>query len=411
MIIRAKQNKLYQPVGNRYLPGRVTNPLIERFMSFRLGIFICYGMPTYNEEDLYTVNYTVPSVNPTVFAPPANIDSKVRGWVDFAVDSCEAEYVILTVVHNQGFGIYPFKTELNGGVQFSATCSSRGTVNYPQYSPYNVSSPLYSTKPSQTIVHSFCDQCNKRGVEPVLYYNTGKQVVAKGAHSFEESTFDPSGNYQDWYAVYAADGLDAANAAYPTLTGTYAQHYKKYEDYVVGQLCELVNDPLLNFKYLWLDAYRYTHFGLVERLYNTIKSISDKIVIANYIPVPYPGGSITPNGFVSGLPPYNFVGDISPFFHDISSIEYFIKPDDNAEIENRYVPHKGSNYYIPKELTKNTAGSWYWKTGLSVNSQSTVQGYYNFAKARGVPISLSLGPDQNGDIVTAQGNVLSGLTL
>lgn len=118
---------------------------MRAYTDQRFGVFFCYGMPTYTDEE-----WATPNLDPNTFAPTGlNIDQ----WVAAAVSS-GAKYATLTTKHHEGFALWPT------------------AYHVPEYAPYSIeSTDWYTNNGSPDIVSLFTTKCRAAGINPVLYFS------------------------------------------------------------------------------------------------------------------------------------------------------------------------------------------------------------------------------------------------
>jgi len=119
-------------------PGsqRLSLEQLRKWESLQYGMFICFGMSTFVQQEIPDGN------TPAAVYAPDRLD--VDQWVSVARDA-GMKYIVLTTKHVAGHCLWPSK-----------------------HTDYTVA----NGKDKTNVVEQFCKACEKRGVLPGLYYNS-----------------------------------------------------------------------------------------------------------------------------------------------------------------------------------------------------------------------------------------------
>jgi hypothetical protein len=392
--------------NNEFKPAQSQTDKLAEFEALKLGWLICWGMEIFDSYTTYANAAPNPVAGPGTFTYNG-ID--VTPWADAAQSAGNVDYAILTTKWNRGFHIYPSKTVLNGGSQFTGKDSYNASIDLPQYEPYGVNNPGLATQ--QTIIDQFITSFKALGIKTGFYYNVGKDLNNRGGFSsIEASGFDGTGNYIDYWNAFKSKGLDYAKSQYPALTGDYAQFYRLYIEYVKQELTYLITGYEID--YIWLDAVSWYPRADLYELYTHIKGLNRNVLVFHNPPPE--GGTMYPDGTMTD-PPF-IVSDNEIYLYqgtypaaDIFSYEEVRIPTAASE-KAALTPHNGVNYYIPKEVSANSwqSGIYGWESGKSIRTD--LQTLYNTVSGDGMRLMLSMSPKPDGTLDTTQINALSAIT-
>jgi hypothetical protein len=347
-----------------------------------MGAMICWTNNIPNGVDVYATNRTSPVFPVSSFAP-TNVD--VDDWIDFA-SSINLEYLVLTVQHNMGWSLFPFVTNIEA---HTGKDSYNATISLPQVNNYGVGNVAISGTADQDIVHQFVTKCEAAGIQPVLYYNIGKDLNSRGG-----------------FATIAESSISSD----PAITLGYA----KYATMVEGRMQELLSAfPNI---WLWLDAVAWYPRSYHQALFNRIRTRGNEntLVIYNYEPVQGSGDAdviMKPNGTNAAYYSGSLTGKdyyLSPF--DISSFEHQRLPTEAAAF-NKLISNNKHVYWTGKEICSNmfTNGQYfYWDQAIVGGTPNTLESAVNLnliaddATSNDCPLVMALAPNLTGVISTAQ---------
>lgn len=387
-------------------PAKASTARLVQFEAYKLGWFIHWNMPTYIGVESYLLNGQNDAPHPNTFAYNSQ---SIANWANSAELAGNVDYAYLTTKHQVGFQLYPNTIKFNSGNQITYDDSYRTGRNIPYYQDYGVSSPLL-TGMQQDIVGEYMTTFKEKGIEPGLYYNIGKDInIRAGFDTPNPSSFDGTGNYRDYWNEWKQNGLESANSLYPSISGDYSQYYRMYIDYVKQQVGFLLNNYDCNL--LWFDAVAWFPRVALRELYEHVKSINSNCLISMNIPpeqnILKPSGTITNPPFsVSSDEIYLFQGGMPAC--DIVSYEASrISTDSNDWLAPTM--HNGVEYYIPKEVSTHTLGTWFWNDSATL--RTNLQSYYDDAISKGMRLNIAPSPNESGVIEQDQINALSGIVV
>ena len=335
------------------LPSLVKMTKQEQFENFKLGWFVCYGMETYNGDEFN--GRTVACSAPEVFDAPATVD--VAAWASLAASYNRVDYAILSVSHIYGFSLFDHQTAIYGGSRLAI-----GVDEFiPQYLKYDVG----ETDSDKNIASKFATEFNAVGIKPIFYYCI---------------SWSRNWLHRNWA------NLTYHNSQYQFL---------HYHAYLKARLLELVNasDPFG----IWLDAPIYYPYHYQRDLYAALKRAKpDLLIFFNCY------GAVDKSDNQHG-----------PF--DVMSIEELVFPalPTNA-IFNPEQTIKGVTYPCLTELVAATRinHTWFYSsTPAALRTLGNLQPVYNYAKAAGVPLALSINPKLDGTIDTDQADLIGDIVL
>lgn len=336
--------------------------------------------------DVYVDNRANAPFSVSGFAP-SGVD--VNDWVDFGA-GIGVDYMVLTVKHNMGWRLYPFTTDM---ASHTGKDSYNVTISLPQVATYGVNNPAIVGTADQDIVHQFVSRCEFQGVKPVLYYNIGKDINARGGFSsVEESAFSSDTDISDTYGLYTT--------------------------MVEAQITELLTAfPNV---WLWLDAVAWYPRTALISLYSKIRDVGNEntLVIYNYEAVQ---GSLNtnivtrPNGTHANYP--GTLDGTQQYLWpcDIASYEYSrVPPGLNtagqlAEL-TRIQRHKKHVYWRGAEVSTPvfTAGQWsYYDPGVVGGTPNVLESLANLearadlANDEIAPVLVAMPPDLTGVVSSA----------
>ena len=338
-----------------FLPARTESTFQSTFKNFKLGWFICYGMETYNGDEFNSK--TSDTSAPTVFTAPATID--VHSWATKAAESGKIDYAILTVNHIYGFSLYDHKFAKYEGTQIDVGSG----VIVPTYMKYDVG----VTNSDKNIVPKFVTEFNAVNIKPILYYCLGYE--------------------RNWFGKYfVVDKYGDSN-----------YQYDHYQLYLIQRLQELARLKPFAF---WIDMPIHHVAADLKNIYNAIKSVDPTIGII----------------FNSGNN------------HDKINNGYF--PFDGASCEESFQPalpsdtwwgltqsYSSITYPVSKELvvaSRKNGGTNYWfysSSPIALRTLAALQGEYDYAKAAGVPVAISINPKLDGIIDEDQADLIASIVL
>lgn len=355
--------------------------------TYKMGGFICWTNNIPFGTDVYVTNRANPVFDVTGFAP-SSVD--VDDWISSAA-SIGLEYLTLTVKHNMGWWLFPFSTDME---PHTGKDSYNTTISLPQVANYGVNNASIVGTADQDIVHRFVSGCIANGIKPILYYNIGKDINARGGFSsIQESAFSS----------------DSA------ISSTYS----KYTTMVEAHITELLQTfPTIH---LWLDAVAWYPRSAHQSLFNTIRSAGSEnnLVIYNYQPVQ---GSSNTGTFERPS------GTSTDYEGSLVGESYYLWPFDIISHESSFIPtgagqttawlaalkaNKKHIYWTGAELeTTIFAGQQYFYydpivvggTPNVLESAANLNAIADIVTPSNVPFSLTWSPDLTGVISTAQKN-------
>lgn len=352
----------------------------------RFGTFICWTNNIPFGTEVYTDNRNAPVFDVAGWAPAA---VNVNDWVDFSA-SIGANYAILTIQHNMGWSLYPFVTEMTS---HTGKDSYNATITLPQVAQYHVGNPAIVGTADQDIVHRFVARCITQGIKPVLYYNIGKDINARGGHA------------------------DIPTAAFSSDTAI-SDSYPLYCAMVEGRIAELLTAfPTV---WLWLDAPHWYPRAYHQSLFNVIRGTAGEnaLVIYNYEPVAGSSDGVTEKTKPVGTNAATYPGSLDgtqmymwPF--DIASYEYSRIPTNAASEMAVLQSHKKHVYWRGAEVSSPvfTGGQWFHRDPVVVggtpnvlDSAANLNGRADSANTNAAPFALAISPDEDGVISVAQKN-------
>jgi alpha-L-fucosidase len=203
---------------------RLSVAALQRWQALGFGMFIHFGMSTYDGDELSKGN------QPSTLYNPAHLD--VDQWVGVARDA-GMKYAVLTTKHVAGHCLWP--TRLND---------------------YNVSTSGNKTD----VVAAFVKACEKRGVLPGFYYC-----------SWDNHNRFGSLTWSDTGALAKAGPAEGAKMPEPYVT-------RQYEDFQMGQIEELLGG-YGKIAEVWIDIPMALTRDYRNRLYARIAQLQPETVI------------------------------------------------------------------------------------------------------------------------------------
>jgi alpha-L-fucosidase len=193
---------------------------LQRFEALGYGMFIHFGMSTFDQEEMSKGD------RPSTFYAPDKLD--VDGWVSLARDA-GMKYAVLTTKHVSGHCLWP--TRLND---------------------YHVGTSGNTTN----VVEAFVRACQRCGVMPGFYY----------------CSWDNHNRFGSCTANFSPEGVSGAFWEHQFTT-------TEYENFQTGQLEELLGGAYGAIGEVWIDIpYALSH-GYRRRLYNRIAEMQPKTII------------------------------------------------------------------------------------------------------------------------------------
>jgi hypothetical protein len=310
-------------------------------------------METYNGDE--TNGRTVSTSTPATFAAPETVD--VHTWATLAASYNKFDFAILTVSHIYGFSLYDHQSAVWSGSQIDVG----GGIIVPTYTKYDVGAT--GCNADKNIVTKFISEFNAVNIKPFLYYCVGWARNWGGQKFIWDQYTEP--NYQ----------------------------FAFYHTYVIARLKELA---ALNPFGIWIDVDCYYAPGYQQALYNAIKEVN-------------------PNIFVEVNVAANQVRIENSYgLFDGASVEEFIAPATGNDWWTKTQVKNAVTYPCSKELcgASRQSNTWFYKaipTALRTSGQ--VQTLYDAAKAKGVPLAISINPKLDGIIDQTQADLIGGITL
>jgi len=391
-------------------PIKTQNNRLAQWEAYKLGWLIDWNIVTYIGQESYLINGQSDAPAPTTFAYNQN---SIADWANKAEAAGNVDYAYLVTKHQVGFQLYPNSIQFNEGNTITYDDSYRTNRVIPYHQQYGVSNSAL-TGIQQDIVGEYINTMKSKGVEPGLYYNIGKDInIRAGFNNEDPSSFDGSGNYRDYWAEWKANGLSAANAAYPNITGDYSQYYRMYINYVKEHMTHLLSNFDINL--LWFDAVAWFPRVALRELYEHVKSIRSNCLVTMNVPSEGSPLSIKPNGAISN-PPFNVSDDEIYLFQGGLPATDIVCYEEHrvSEISSELTPpisHNGINYHIPTEVcaTALTGSKWFWNTGSSTPRSDLQAIYDDFVGNKGLRLLIAPTPDQDGIIPTSVFNALKAI--
>lgn len=324
-----------RPVGWRTAAadGIVQTPALQpniyqvRKAQLKYGMFIHYGINTFLGQE-----WSDGSADPSNYNPDL-LTLDPDSWVKTAYEG-GMNFIILVTKHHDGFAIWNTKL---------------GT--------YNINHTGREGD-KRDIVKEVADACRKYGIKLGLYYSAWDRNW--DANNTTEST-----------------GLDRIRLA------------QKYNDYMVGQITELLDGTYGEISELWIDgAWEKPNvaweFGY---LYDIVKHLQ-------------PSCQMAINCTINGTKPDEWQGgeELVYFPSDFRLQDpFFTRP--GADADPKIYKYKGNEYYLPFEATICINNTWF---GSENNSASTVlsperiKEAYNHMVEQDNSLVVNLGPSKKG---------------
>ncbi|MEN6388833.1 MAG: hypothetical protein ABFD04_00315 [Syntrophomonas sp.] len=324
------------------------------FKDFKLGWFLCYGMPTYNGDE--TNGKTVVTSAPSIFAAPATVD--VATWAGIAAASGKIDYAILTVSHIYGFSLYDHKTAIWRGTQ---TDTDTG-YTIPDYLKYDVGADGCTA--DKNIVTKFITEFNAVGIKPILYLNPA------------------------WARNWFGD-----KSPYLTFTDQDYQFLAAHK-LMIDRLRELAS---LNPFAIWLDSENSYPVGYTWDFYSAIKGVNSGIGVilnlsGNKVRVDNTYGAMDVGSVEEDYRPATTTDDFWTQIQVISSVSY-------PNMRELTLPSRESS-------------KWFYKTSpASLRLLADLQEEYDFAKTVGIPCAISMNPKLDGTLDTDQSDLIADIVL
>jgi len=291
--------------------------------------------------------------NPALLSHLTNID--VDKWVSDAHDA-GIQYLVFTILDTSGYALFD------------------NPITYPDYllnqcwgyRKFDVA----VSKADLNIVDKFFAACQTYGIEPIPYVcPTSNTAIC--INRSDHSIFGPQ------------NGYDATDKQY------YDNWFAKVLQYIMTTWSP---------RYMWIDAGGWPIVNDNQVFYDAVKSINANCTV------------ISNN---AGDRDFNF------FPYDIgSNEEYYTLWGENTwdNVLTTVRTKDEVDYYTPQEVVTNLmsggAGArYYWNDQALRSAVGDLQNIYNIAKAHGCPFLLSLAPNRNGIIPSAQFDVFKALVL
>lgn len=358
--------------------------------SFRMGSFINWTNNIPFGTDVYNTNKPNP-VFPIAGWAPAGID--VNDWVDFAA-SIGIEYLALTVKHNMGWWLYPFTTDIT---PHTGKDSYNATISLPQVATYGVNNPAIVGTADQDIIHRFVARCETNGIKPVLYYNIGKDINARGGFlTIAESAFSSDTDISDGYPLYTAmveAHMQELLTAFPNV-------------------------------WLWLDAVAWYPRTAHQSLFDCIRTYGNQntLIIYNYPPISGSSDGVTlvtkPTGTSTDYPGTLIGTSMYVWPFDVASYEYTRVPTNTSNEMGKIQSHFKHVYWRGAETSSPlfTGGQWFWwdpavvgGTPNVLESLANLEARADVPNGNAAPFMISMCPDGSGVVSAAQKTRLTDL--
>jgi len=319
-------------------PGaqRLSIAQLQKWEALGYGMFISFGMSTFQSNE-----YPDGTQAATVYAPD-RLD--VDQWISVARDA-GMKYAVLTAKHVAGHCLWPSKV-----TDYTVAVSGNTT----------------------DVVEQFVKACQKRGVNPGLYYCSWDNRNRFGSRT----PSDPDSNVfiekpdftklKDGLPIYLKNGK----------TYRYSYTTSLFQDFVTDQITELLTryGPIAE---VWLDIPGVLGQGYRSFLYQRIAQLQPETVV------------VTNSGINTG-DPYR-VDYAWPA--DVIGIEIKLPPESG---HTRWRTIEGKQYYLPGECCQPLGKAWFYSPSDHPRPIQELADLFTTVRGRGMNLLLNVPPDMHG---------------
>lgn len=319
-------------------PGRQRLSLeqLRKWEALGYGMFIHFGMSTYDGDELSQGDKPASLYNPTAL--------DVNQWVSVARDA-GMKYVVLTAKHVAGHCLWPSK-----------------------HTAYTVANSGNKTD----VIEAFVTACDQRGVMPGFYYCSWDNHNRFGS----VTPRSPGVDWRNWpsarYNFRSPTATAPANPAEPLPAFTTSV----YQGFMTAQIRELLTQYGAIGE-MWIDIPGVLGMGYRTFLYEEMARLQPQTVLMM-------------NSGMSNQAEYD-VEYAWPA--DIIAIERHVPPPGG---HRKWRTIEGREYYLPGEVCDTIGQQWFFVPGDAPRPTEELVHLFKASREGGANLLLDVPPDQRG---------------